>query len=233
MKDEFNRKVNEIEESYLKNEDNKLKLQYIIHDYILSNTTYDYDNYVNGSIPKIAYNAYGVLVKGVAVCEGYSKAAKLLMNLADIESGIIKSPEMNHAWNYVNIDGSYYHMDITWDDSVPEKNRSIYNYFNLSDDEISKDHIWNSDIYPKCTNDKFNFLRINNSDNMARVDEKIYILLILSFASYITLYVLSIVLYLITLFLSIKNNSLSLLIKHLPLILLYSFFILSPYKKGI
>lgn len=174
MKDEFNRKVNEIEESYLKNEDNKLKLQYIIHDYILSNTTYDYDNYVNGSVPKIAYNAYGALVEGVAVCEGYSKAAKLLMNLANIESGIIISPEMNHAWNYVNIDGSYYHMDITWDDSVPEKNRSIYNYFNLSDDEISKDHIWNSDIYPQCTNDKFNFLRINNSDNMARVDEKIY-----------------------------------------------------------
>ena len=83
------------------------------------------------------------------------------------------SPEINHAWNYVNIDGDYYHMDITWDD-VPEKNRSVYNFFNLSDNEISKDHIWSSDVYPKCTSDKFYFLRENNSNNMTRINEKLY-----------------------------------------------------------
>lgn len=174
MRGKFNIKVKEIEENYLRDEDDKLKLQYIIHDYILANTSYDYDNYVNDTVPKISYNAYGALVEGVAVCEGYSKAAKLLLNLSNIESGIIISTEMNHGWNYVNINGSYYHMDITWDDSTPEKNRSVYNYFNLSDNEISKDHTWNSDLYPQCTSDKFNFLRKNNSDNMTRIDERIY-----------------------------------------------------------
>jgi len=41
---------------------------------------------------------------------------------------------MNHAWNLVNIDGEWYHADVTWDDPVPDaKGRAGHGYFLLSD----------------------------------------------------------------------------------------------------
>lgn len=177
MKSKLNTKLEEIRSKYLSITTDKLQLEYIIHDYILNNTEYDYDNYINGTVPQISHSAYGALIDGKAVCDGYSKAAKLLFNEIGIESGIIVSDEMNHSWNYVNIDNKYYQLDITWDDPVPETNRIRYSYFNLSDSEMGKDHIWTNGLYPECNSDYFKFLRNNYSINsIARIDDKIYIL---------------------------------------------------------
>lgn len=177
MKSKLDSKLQEIKNKYLSVTTNKLQLEYIIHDYILNNTEYDYDNYINGTVSPISHSAYGALIDGKAVCDGYSKAAKLLFNEVKIESGIIVSDEMNHSWNYVNIDNNYYQLDITWDDPAPETNRIRYSYFNLSDSEMGKDHTWPNDLYPECNSDYFKFLRNNYSMNsIARIDDKIYIL---------------------------------------------------------
>ena len=46
-----------------------------------------------------------------------------------------------HAWNIVYIDGKYYNVDLSWDDSLGDvSNTYSFAYFNLSDKAISVDH---------------------------------------------------------------------------------------------
>lgn len=73
-------------------------------------------------------SAYGAIVQHTAVCTGYARAMKLLLNGAGIEcrlqSGEAPSPEWGqegemagHVWNVVTIDGQEYHLDPTWNDT--------------------------------------------------------------------------------------------------------------------
>nr|WP_253199781.1 transglutaminase domain-containing protein [Clostridium gasigenes] len=172
MKEKLNLKVNSIKEKYLNGIDDELQKEYIIYDYILNNTSYDYDNYLKNTIPDISHTSYGALINGQAVCDGYSKAAKLLFNEVGIESGIITSSTMNHAWNYVKINGQYYNLDITWDDPVPEGNKIRYKYFNLSNKKMAEDHTWVVEKYPICNGEAFAFLR---EKQMCRINDKLYL----------------------------------------------------------
>ncbi|GMK42375.1 hypothetical protein PCCS19_54340 [Paenibacillus sp. CCS19] len=122
-----------------------------IHDYIVLHTAYDYDNYLKDTIPDDSYSAYGVLFKGTAVCQGYAYAAHLMLELAGIDSIIVTGTANGggHAWNKVNIDGDYYNLDVTWDDPVPdEEGRLVYAYFNVTDEQLAKDHEWEMDSFP-------------------------------------------------------------------------------------
>lgn len=89
-----------------------------LHDYIVINCEYDYDNYLAGTIPQISYSAYGVFANRTAVCQGYALAYKLLLNKVGIECYMVTSKAMNHAWNLIVLDGEYYQVDTTWDDPV-------------------------------------------------------------------------------------------------------------------
>ncbi len=89
-----------------------------LHDYLVVNCEYDYENYLNDSISTYSYSAYGALVDRMAVCQGYALAYKLLCNRAGIECYMVSSQKMNHAWNLIRLDESYYQVDTTWDDPV-------------------------------------------------------------------------------------------------------------------
>jgi len=137
----------------------------ILHDYIIYNTRYDYENYRKGTIPSESFEEYGCLVLGVAVCEGYSEAMKLLCDLSSIEclfvSGKSKSGNdwIDHAWNIVKIDGKYYHVDVTNDDPVSQDGKDVlaYYYFNLPDSEMALGNTWEKADYPACTNNESNY----------------------------------------------------------------------------
>lgn len=88
----------------------------VLHDYLAVNCKYDYGNYLAGSLPGTVYSAYGVLVNGTAVCEGYALAYKYLLNKSGINCCMVTSDSMDHAWNLIELDGKYYHTDVTWDD---------------------------------------------------------------------------------------------------------------------
>ena len=92
-----------------------------VHNYLALTCAYDYDNYQAGSIPRDSYTAYGALVKRSAVCQGYSLAFELLMQQLGIPCVIVESDSMNHAWNAVQLDGTWYHVDVTWDDGAPDQ----------------------------------------------------------------------------------------------------------------
>ncbi|MBO5459732.1 MAG: hypothetical protein J5981_05735 [Lachnospira sp.] len=88
-------------------------------------------------------SAYSVFVNGRSVCAGYSRAFQYIMQQLNIPcyfcTGYANGG--NHAWNIVYIDGKYYNVDLSWDDSLGDISETIsYAYFNLSDKAISVDH---------------------------------------------------------------------------------------------
>ena len=115
-------------------------------------------------------SAYGCLVEGKAVCEGYSKAFLLLCNYAGIDCTIVTGTAISdsgesasHMWNMVMVDGKWYHIDLTWDDPTLnpfDKNYVRYDFFNLTDSEISQTHtgIKNEFYdYPQANSTKYNY----------------------------------------------------------------------------
>ncbi len=81
-----------------------------------------------------AFSAYGALVEGSAVCQGYAEAYEYLLEKVEIKSELCNSTLLNHVWNIVYINGLTYHVDVTWDDPVwVDENR---NYINKPTDYI-------------------------------------------------------------------------------------------------
>jgi hypothetical protein len=114
-----------------------------IHDYIVANVAYD------TTLQK--FSAYEALKNGLTVCSGYAQLAYKMLKESGIEAKIVVGTAGgdSHAWNLVKLDNIWYHLDCTWDDPVPDvKGRILYNYFNLNDAQISKDHIFEKLDYP-------------------------------------------------------------------------------------
>ena len=89
-----------------------------LHDYIVENCEYDTAAAAGRETSPPARTAYGVFVRKKALCEGYTMAYRYLLKRWNIPSEEILSKEMNHCWNYVNIRGKWYHVDVTFDDPV-------------------------------------------------------------------------------------------------------------------
>ena len=110
----------------------------LIHDYLAANYEYD-DEFATGND---MYTAYGLLVNGKAVCQGYAEAFAYLANEMGIICGLCSSKTMNHAWNIVEIDGQEYHLDVTFDDPVYDRGGPVYhtNMLLSSDALKANDH---------------------------------------------------------------------------------------------
>ncbi len=102
-------------------------------------------------------NVYGCLVEGKAVCEGYSRAMQYLCSLTDVRCIIVTGvADEDHMWNMVEIDGQWYHIDLTWDDpryNPPIDDYVSHTYHNITTEEISADHYIDESSFtvPKAT----------------------------------------------------------------------------------
>lgn len=102
-----------------------------IHDNIILTTFYDEKQAETNSA---LFQASGVLLDGVGVCSGYSRAFLLMAKEADIDAVYVSAETMNHGWNYVRGANGWRHIDITWDDPVPdEANRILNTYLNMEE----------------------------------------------------------------------------------------------------
>lgn len=159
MKRELEQKACEIIASNVARDMPPYMKVFIIHNYIINNCRYASD-YETNNDPSY-YTAYGALVKGKAVCDGYASAAKILFDLCGIENIKISgtSKGSGHAWNLIRLDNDYYHIDTTWDDPVSSGDIDYlkYNYYNLTDSEISIDHTWNTQDYPAATGSTYTY----------------------------------------------------------------------------
>ena len=112
-----------------------------LHDAVLQAATYDRAAAaaINAGArpetsPAVAQSqeAYGILVAGTAVCNGYAQAFQLLAAASGITS-VVVTGEANggvttgsHAWNRVLIDGRWLVVDTTWDDAADTLPRRDY-----------------------------------------------------------------------------------------------------------
>lgn len=136
-----------------------------LHDQLLSRCTYD-TTAANSKEPAAeypnAFTAYGALVEGRAVCEGYSRAMQLLLHRSNIEctlvSGYDKENKISHMWNLVTVDDRNYHLDATWNDS---EDLIHHTFFNLTTEEMERTHtIDNENIgVDTCTAADANYYR--------------------------------------------------------------------------
>lgn len=172
MKDKFNAAVDRLKReinSDLSDIDTALE----VHNYIASHAEYNTTGYNTGTLSNIDHSAYGVLVEHTGVCDSYSLAYQYIMKcIYNIDTVVVTSQPMNHAWNLIKINGNYYHVDLTWDDGTFTMNGKVidynvrYLYFLLSDDAISnmsKAHYGWEDIGIKCDSDYYDNMYLRNS----------------------------------------------------------------------
>ena len=135
--DEFNAKADEIISEVITDDMSELQKALKLHDYLVLNTVYD----TTGELPDLnkGSSAYDILVCGNGICQGYAQAYNVLLQRAGMDSIMVVSYDMKHAWNLVSVDDEWYHVDVTWDDPVPDSPGLVnHKYFLLSDDEIQK-----------------------------------------------------------------------------------------------
>lgn len=134
-----------------------------VHDMIALNCKYYDHSYVTDNYS--IYTAYGALVEGEAYCEGYTLAFNYVLSKLGIYAEYIQSLDVNHAWSLVKIGDDYYHVDIAYDDPIPDTAGRVYHDFCLvSDSQMRaydndpnnalKHTNWISSL--KAANDKFN-----------------------------------------------------------------------------
>ncbi len=82
-----------------------------LHDAIVELVTY------NKNAGDQRYSLGGALGDKNAVCLGYAEALNLLLKESGFETDCVISDSVNHAWSYVKLDGEWYHLDPTWDDT--------------------------------------------------------------------------------------------------------------------
>ncbi len=82
-----------------------------------------YNEYLGNGETAYAYIAPSALLHGedgknAPVCEGYSEAFKVLCDMSGIKAMCAESA--GHKWNFVCLDGKYYHCDPTWFDNCKD-----------------------------------------------------------------------------------------------------------------
>ena len=141
-----------------------------IHDFVLLNASYDYSA-LSGSTYTYGYAYTGAPLftgKGKFVCEGYSKAMKLLCGKFGINCALVSGEGKtsnnsggSHMWNYVQIGDSWYAIDSTWDDGYANQDGTPcpnYTYFLIgsttwvkNDKMFSQDHISDGQVMSSPT----------------------------------------------------------------------------------
>ena len=138
-----------------------LEKETAIYDWLVNNVNYDWRHQdVMVETPRTSYQPYGGLVAREAVCLGYATSFQLLMDLADVEcvtvTGACFNSGEHHAWNMVRLQDEWYCVDVTWDANYREQGVSSgreedWNYFNVTSDEMGKNHQWDYSNTPEAT----------------------------------------------------------------------------------
>ena len=120
-----------------------------IHDFIIFRTRYliDLEGHCTGD-PR------GVFLYGTAQCEGYAQTFLMLGLLAGLEvypiGGFADNSQSTgtHTWTLIRLDGLWYAVDPTWDDTEDGTGLPDHFYFNIPLCYIAGAHVWYEDYLP-------------------------------------------------------------------------------------
>ncbi|MCE6090544.1 hypothetical protein J7894_00210 [Mycoplasmopsis agalactiae] len=138
-----------------------------VYKWMTKNVKYDYSqtNLVDDQ------SAYSALVKLSTVCTGYAKGFKMIMDELGVpckfisgtaDYGTLTGHITNHAWNLVEVDGVWYHVDAT-SDRAEKENEGKFNFFMMNDDDFIKASIFNRGVVK--TGERFRNLKISSYVN--------------------------------------------------------------------
>ena len=94
----------------------------VLHDWLT-----DHVDYQLGDLE--SFHGDSALLDGYGVCQSYTEAYSLLLSKAGIRNELVKTSL--HGWNLAQLNGKWYHIDCTWDDST-----SSHRYFALPDEAV-------------------------------------------------------------------------------------------------
>ena len=139
-----------------------------VHDWLVENL--EYGTEISG---KNSYNIYGALINKSVVCEGYAEAFKYIMDELDIPCILVVGKAQNsegnienHEWNYVEIDGKWYAVDVTWDDPIVLSgyltNSIKHKYFLKGSNTMNSNHSPNGQISGRGIEFKYPTLQVGD-----------------------------------------------------------------------
>lgn len=146
----YEQKITELIDEVVLDGMTPVQIALAVHDRLVVMCTYDTTLEAN--------TGYDLLINGTTVCAGYSALYMDILLRVGIPCVTVSSKEMNHAWNLVQLDGDWYHVDVTWDDPNPNTMGKVrHTYFLVTDEEITSGddphYGWKTDI--TCANTRF------------------------------------------------------------------------------
>ncbi|GAB0169697.1 transglutaminase domain-containing protein [Lysinibacillus sp. CTST325] len=129
------------------------------HDFIVLSA--EYSKETKGS----QYSPYTLLTENKGVCQAYALVLYRMLEKLGFEVQYVpgKVGEQLHAWVLVKLDNAWYHIDVTWDDPLPDrKGEVLYNYFLVSDRQLAQDHSWDYTSFPAATSEAYFDLQKTN-----------------------------------------------------------------------
>ena len=118
-----------------------------LHDWLLDQL--EYDDSLKWS------SAESALTRGLGTCQAYESAYAKLLSAAGIENAETRDTYDGHTWNAIKLDGEWYQVDCTWDDTSDNFYGDLdqrHLYFCLTDELMAIAHpgherIYNTDSY--------------------------------------------------------------------------------------
>ncbi len=113
-----------------------------LHDWLLDQL--EYDNSLKWS------SAESALTRGLGTCQAYESAYAKLLTAAGIENAETRDTYDGHTWNAVKLDGEWYQVDCTWDDTSDNFYGDLdqrHLYFCLTDELMAIAHPGHGKIY--------------------------------------------------------------------------------------
>ncbi len=84
--------------------------------YICLNTKYVH---IRGEMPAYAVNAFGAVMNGYSICQGYAIGFEYLCRMANLDCRRVRNAYTDdnmHFWDEVTLDSGSYYIDVTWCD---------------------------------------------------------------------------------------------------------------------
>ena len=122
-----------------------LDIEKALYSYIATSVEYDYGHYRWYGEAVNSANAFGALIRGKAICTGYSASFRLLCEMCGIPCiSVLGSATPNgydepHGWNMVKLGPCWYYVDVCWATGF----KPNWNYFNVTADYMREtEHFW-------------------------------------------------------------------------------------------
>lgn len=141
-RDEVEDAIQEFKDAYITGDMSDFEKEIVIIQWLVENCEYEKgDGWENAT-------AYSCIVNGKAQCSGYADAFLQTAKACGLNARYIYNS--SHAWNLIELDGDWYHVDVTFEDPIGSNDYGFdklrNKYINLEDSQIkgiNSHHTWN------------------------------------------------------------------------------------------